>query len=65
MDIQKKFNQTSFLLLFTITILSILHMQVQLNEGFSMCIQSIACVYVGATRSLQAYQLSAKTNTQE
>jgi len=55
MDIQEKLSQNNFYLLFTIIIMSILHLYITIDPSISMCVQSVACIYIGATRSLLSY----------
>ena len=59
MEIYESFRQTNFMLIYTMVIMHILHMLnfVQIPSSISCLYYSIACLHVGATRSLNFYNV--------
>jgi len=59
MEIYNSFRQTNFMLLYAMFLMHVLHMlkYIEIPSSISCIYYSMVCLYVGATRSLNFYNV--------
>ena len=64
MEIYESFRRTNFMLIYTMIIMHILHMlkYVDIPPSVSCLFYSMVCLHVGATRSLNYYNVKQETS---
>lgn len=63
MDLQASFSKSNFMMVFIMILVSVLHLYVHIDSAFSVMFQTIACIFIGATRSLQFYQFGTSNTS--